>query len=160
MMRMARVVTVIAVLAATSAAAGCGGDGNAAAGDAARAGAATTPPGPSAAPPATPGDGAGIGASAARASGVLTAEFDAALRGPGRAKAGRVTLRLVNTGTRADSYRISVEPAGAATLAPATARLAPGATATLEARLVADATVHVFSAGRGAEVADLPLSPG
>ena len=69
-------------------------------------------------------------------------------------------MRLVNVGQKPDSYRISVRPAGAATLTPGTAELAPGAAATLELRLREDASVHVFSVGRGAEVADLPISLG
>jgi hypothetical protein len=135
-----RMTPVVGVLAAVAVAAACTGSGS------------------SAAPPHDVATG--IGASEARASGVLAAPYDAALRGPDRTLAGRATLRLVNRGTRADFYRITVHPAGAATLTPATARLAPGAAAALDVRLVADASVHVFSVGRGAEVADLPLGLG
>jgi hypothetical protein len=152
---------LVGVLAAVVIAAGCAGGGDSAASPGPPAESGRQAPGPAAAPgPGAGGDAAGIGASQARASGVLSAPYDAALRGPDRTAAGRATLRLVNTGTRADAYRITVQPAGAATLTPSTAWLASGAAATVDVRLVADASVHVFSVGRDAEVADLPLSLG
>ena len=149
-----RMTPVVLVLLMAVAAAGCTA-GGAPAGGAAGSGRAAGPAA-AAAPPGT----VGIGASEARARGVLSAPYDAALRGPSRAAAGRATLRLLNRGTRADSYRIKVLPAGAATLTPATARLAPGGAVAVDVRLAADASVRVFSVGRGAEVADLPLSWG
>jgi hypothetical protein len=157
------VTRILAIVLATSVLAACaGGDG-----DAARpgtAGAATSTPGGAATsapgrPSGTAGAGdRGIGAGAARTGGVFSAPYDAALRGTDHATAGRTTLRLINTGQKADSYRISVRPAGAATLTPATAELDPGAGTELRLRLTADVTVHVFSVGRGAEVADLPIT--
>jgi hypothetical protein len=153
---------VVVTAAAAFGLGGCAGGGD-------DAPSAPVPAGTSAATPAATGRGApagggdgtgGIGASAARTGGVFSGPYDAALRGPSRATAGRITLRLVNVGTKRDSYRITVRPAGAATLTPATASLAPGAAAALDLRLTADASVHVVSTGRGGEVADLPLRLG
>jgi hypothetical protein len=144
------VSAVLAALAAGSAAACSGGTGPAPGPGAPTA----TAPGPSGSGPA------GVGAADARTRGVLSTRFDAALRGPDRAPGGRVTLRLLNVGQQPDAYRISVRPAGAARLSPATAELAPGEGAPVTATLTADVSVRVFSVGRGAEVADLPVTLG
>ena len=165
------VTRIIALVLAGASLAGCSG------GDVppSPAGAATSPatsaassaPAPAASGPSpggsassAPGGAGGVGASAARTSGVFSAPYDAALRGPDRAAAGRARVRLVNVGRQPDTYRISVAPAGAATVTPATAELAPGAAVVLVLRLRADASVRVFSTGRDAEVADLPISLG
>ena len=158
------VTRFLAFVIAGASLAGCSGAGDEA--PPSPAGAATpsavpSPPGPSGASgPSQPSGPGGVGASAARTSGVFSAPYDAALRGPDHATAGRARVRLVNVGRQPDSYRISVEPAGAATFTPATAELAPGAATVLVLRLRADASVRVFSVGRGAEVADLPISLG
>jgi hypothetical protein len=152
-----RFLVAAGLLAGLGAAAGCTSAGGVPAPSHA---APTVVPAVPASPASPPGGPAGVGASAARARGVFSGPFDAALRGPSRATAGRVTLTLVNVGTKADSYRITVRPAAAATISAGTASLASGAVAELDLRLTADVSVHVVSAGRGAEVADLPIELG
>lgn len=112
--------------------------------------------------PASPAVGSrsesGISADEAKSIGAFVGDFDAQFVGPIPAPAGSTTaLTLANVGGHDDSYLITLEPASAGSVQPTTAAVKSGQQVKLTVSATGPVTVHVFSSGRKAPVADQPL---
>ena len=84
--------------------------------------------------------------------------YDAKLL-PAGGSGDQIRVRVLNVGEREDTYELALTPAGAGTVTPRRVTVRAGGERTLTVTLQKAASLEAFSRGRGAVVADVPLTP-